>query len=95
MYIYAIGTEEIQKIGFSNNPETRLQTLQTGNPEELSINYIIEVDDDIAPKLEKHIHKEHNHKRIKGEWFAMTKDDVISAMTFYEITLDTLSNWLR
>jgi hypothetical protein len=76
MYIYVIGTEgRYQKIGFSNDVVKRLATLQTGNPEQLAIHHYEEVPADRVRLLERHIHKELNHKRIIGEWFALTPDE--------------------
>jgi len=56
MFIYAIGTDTRQKIGFSKNPQARLKQLQTGNAEQLVLHYCIEVQDDRTRLLEKFLH---------------------------------------
>lgn len=94
MFIYAIGTEDKTKIGVSNNPENRLKTLQTSNGEELTLHYCFEVPDNIAFKFEKHIHKENNHKRMKGEWFSLTPSEAEHLLMFYEMTSDSICSTL-
>lgn len=74
MFIYVIGTDNVQKIGFSSNVEQRLRILQTGNSEALRINHKVEVPDSQARLVEKTIHKEYGYLRIKGEWFKMSPD---------------------
>ena len=86
MKIYAIGTDTKQKIGFSKTPESRLKQLQTGNPEDLHLHYTIDVNEDCVNVLEKYLHKDIGYKRIKGEWFSMTKKEVIDYLIFAEIT---------
>jgi len=86
MKIYAIGTDTKQKIGFSNKPESRLKQLQTGNPEALQLHYAIDVDKKHVNLLERYLHKDIGYKRIKGEWFSMTKKEVIDYLIFAEIT---------
>ena len=95
MFLYAIGTKGAkQKIGFSRDPEQRRKTLQTGNPEPLIVHYTFEIDDAKASKFETFVHKEYNHKRLTGEWFAMTPTEVIAAMTFQEIMKETTLSML-
>ncbi len=91
MKIYAIGTNgDLQKIGVSGDPEKRLKSLQTGNPEPLVIHYVFEVSDDKVFQFEKHIHKQLNHKRIQNEWFRMSKEEVINMMLFFEMTKESI-----
>ena len=86
MYIYAIGTETRQKIGLSKDPKSRLLQLQTGNAEELHLHHSIEVAADRVKMLERFLHKDIGYKRMKGEWFNMTKEEVINYLIFAEIT---------
>jgi hypothetical protein len=86
MYIYAIGTEINQKIGFSKDPQKRLKQLQTGNQETLSLHHAIEVDEKKVRILERYLHKDIGFKRMKGEWFNMTKDEAVNYLIFAEIT---------
>jgi Meiotically up-regulated gene 113 len=76
MYIYIIGNAiDKQKIGFTNDVVTRLKTLQTGNPDHLTIHHFEEVPASRVRLLERKIHKELNHKRIKGEWFNISPNE--------------------
>jgi len=86
MYIYAIGTEHRQKIGFSKDPAARLKQLQTGNAEELQLHGSIEVSESRVKLLEKFLHKDMSYKRVKGEWFNLTKVEVLEYLSFAEIT---------
>lgn len=86
MYIYAIGTETRQKIGFSKDPAARLKQLQTGNAEELHLHGSIEVSEDRVKMLERFLHKDLNYKRVKGEWFKLSKVEVLDYLSFAEIT---------
>lgn len=86
MYIYAIGTETRQKIGFSRDPAARLKQLQTGNPEFFNLHHMIEVDEGRYQLIERFLHKDIGYKRLKGEWFDMTKQEVIHYLIFAEIT---------
>lgn len=90
MYIYAIGTTgRRQKIGYSNDPNARLKKLQTGNPETLQVHYVFEIDQRHAKKYESFIHREYGHKRIKGEWFDLSPEEVTSLMQYQEIMLES------
>lgn len=87
MFIYLIGTEVKQKVGFTNNLKRRLSQLQTGSPEKLTLHHYIEVPDKImsVKELEKIIHHELSHKRTHGEWFKMDIEFGKKFLTFMEI----------
>ncbi|HXB40077.1 MAG TPA: GIY-YIG nuclease family protein [Bacteroidia bacterium] len=64
------------KIGISNEPEWREKTLQSEKP---SIKLIVAkkfVNRRIAANLEKALHDSYSHKRIRGEWFQLDKEDI-------------------
>lgn len=95
MFIYAIGTLNTQqKIGYSKNPDQRLKTLQTANAEPLHIHYAFQVDESIAASVEKYLHRQYNHKRIKGEWFEMTPEEIIGQMQYHEMILESIQHQL-
>lgn len=63
IYVYFISDETAIKIGKSDNPLTRLSSLQTGNPRELKLL-------GSSPLLEESdVHLKFNEYRIRGEWF--------------------------
>ena len=76
-YVYAIGPSKgPTKIGFTNNLETRLRAIQTGNPEKIQIHYSIEFDTEKEMRIaEKKIHRILSHRRKKGEWFDILPED--------------------
>lgn len=89
-YLYAIGTTgRRQKVGYSGDPESRLKKLQTGNPEQLLVHYTFPVDPAYAFKLEQYFHRLYNHRRVKGEWFDMSVDEVVGLMQHHEIMLES------
>jgi len=73
--IYIIKTyPDCYKIGISFNPEQRIITLQTANPFKLKIILEKEVND--AFKIEQTIHEAFKEKRLEGEWFSLTDDEL-------------------
>lgn len=78
MFIYVIGGPgHRQKIGFSKNVDRRLRSLQTGNPAVLQIHHMEPVPEDRVRVLERKLHRELNHKRLKGEWFDIGPEDAV------------------
>ena len=68
-FINESGTDNI-KIGYTNNIESRLSTLQTGNSNELIIVKTIDCASiDSAFKLEYIYHELYKKNHIRGEWF--------------------------
>lgn len=65
-YVYFITSGEATKVGWSLDPERRLRSLQTGNPEPLVLLAKIEG----TKKDERRIHKSLRRARLHGlEWF--------------------------
>lgn len=66
-YIYFIQSEDGGpiKIGFSEDPKTRLVALQTHNPAKLQILSVIEGSSDDETRL----HKKFADHKVQGEWF--------------------------
>ena len=73
MFLYVIGGDgPRQKIGFSKDVNRRLKSLQTGNPTVLKIHHTEPVPENRVRVLERKLHRELNHKRLKGEWFDLS-----------------------
>jgi predicted GIY-YIG superfamily endonuclease len=86
MFIYVIGPEDgPQKIGITNNLKTRLMAIQTGNPDKLYVHHFEEVNPKRVRMLEKKIHSELNYKKLKGEWFNITKEDAVDYVIYFNI----------
>lgn len=74
------------KIGFSNNPEKRLKSLQTGSDALLEIAY--KSPEICAPQeIEGVLHKEFADKRVIGEWFDLTVEDILPKLKAVPLTI--------
>jgi hypothetical protein len=56
---------------------TRLRALQLSNPDELRVAAFIATPN--ATQVEAMLHEKHKATRIRGEWFAMTDDEAVTA----------------
>ena len=66
-HLYVLRCGDKLKIGITNDIESRLSSLQTGNPEQIVLEYI---EERLNPrKAEKWLHTQFAYCRIKGEWF--------------------------
>ena len=76
--VYVIKAEKtgLYKIGYTINPEQRLKQLQLSSPDIL--HYVIEIQIGDMVALEKRLHEEYADKRVNGEWFNLTPEDVQS-----------------
>jgi hypothetical protein len=76
MYLYAIqdSSTGYVKLGYSNDPDARVKSLQTGNSQILQLIYKAKVIPNRARVLEQKLHHEFKHLQIRGEWFSMSQD---------------------
>lgn len=74
MFVYFIqqGSDGPIKIGLAANPEKRLGTLQSGNPDRLYVRAIIRTAE--PKKLEIDLHGLFRQHRVGGEWFQPTAE---------------------
>ncbi|AOP33813.1 hypothetical protein A0128_08135 [Leptospira tipperaryensis] len=75
-YLYIIADAKHYKIGITQDVEARFRNLQTSTSSELKMVYSEKLRD--YQSLEKKIHKEFAHKRVKGEWFDLVDADIIA-----------------
>lgn len=74
-YIYFVKAAHGRyKIGRTSNVEARLNQLQTGNHERLSVELVIPTNEPDA--MERALHRKWAHKRMGGEWFALSRRDM-------------------
>lgn len=66
--------ENFYKIGYSKNPQERVKQLSTGNSSELRLLKTFETKYD--SKIEAYLKRYFNSKKIKGEWFDLSKEDI-------------------
>jgi DNA modification methylase len=71
------------KIGFSNNanPYLRIESYKTGSPYGIDVLGFFSVKN--AAEVEKKLHKKYQNKRVNGEWFDITIDDVKNELLIY------------
>lgn len=83
-YLYVIDSGmEYSKIGVSNDLETRLADLQTGNPLPLHLRVAYEFPS--AYMVEKVMHQKFSEKRAQGEWFRLSVQDLKDLCTICEM----------
>jgi predicted GIY-YIG superfamily endonuclease len=91
IYIIASNANGPVKIGRSADPQKRLKQLQTGHALPLTIHYQQEISGDEVNLMERAVHKMIRHKRLKGEWFAISVEEAIAevkhAVILYEDNL--------
>jgi len=76
VYLISCGSDfKRYKIGFTKrNIETRIKELRTGNSEDFKIVAIYESE--FSKKIETILHRKYKMKKISGEWFNLTEDEV-------------------
>lgn len=72
-YIYIISDGNLRKIGVSDDPESRIEQLQTANGKKLVLEHFEEKNE--AFKVEKYAHRHLNAKKSMGEWFDCTYNE--------------------
>lgn len=74
-FVYLIRSEVgYYKIGRTVNPDDRIRTFSVRLPFRVEYEHLIKCEDQRA--LEKQLHTKFADKRIDGEWFELTPDDV-------------------
>jgi hypothetical protein len=73
-YVYLIWWNGYYKIGKANNVAQRIREITSGHPIQPTVIHIIPTD--AMERLEKQLHKRFAAKRINGEWFDLSEDDV-------------------
>lgn len=71
VYIIKISRKNIYKIGKSDDPQGRLQSLQTASPHKLHIVHTFKADN--ASAAEEALHEILHKHRMEGEWFNIPK----------------------
>jgi hypothetical protein len=73
-YVYLLRFGEEYKIGSSNNVERRFREIKTQMPYNGEIIHTIATGD--PPGIEAYWHEYFSARRLKGEWFKLTKRDI-------------------
>lgn len=69
VFTYLLYDGDYYKIGKSSQPDNRIHNLQTLNIRIIPVCYGLGVS-------EEFLHKRYAHRRVAGEWFELTKDEV-------------------
>jgi len=88
--VYLIANDEWTqfKIGVSTKAlDKRLKSLKTGNGSEIFL--VNSFDTDHHRKVEKWLHTKHNSKRLVGEWFALSDNDIYNFISDCQKAHDT------
>lgn len=86
-YTYIAKCQNLYKIGKTNNVQKRLKTFQIGNP----FIEIVRIID--GGHYEARLHKIYKHKRVSGEWFNITENEVnINIENIYKLVNITVVN---
>lgn len=67
------------KIGRTNNPENRVKEFGVKLPFKVEYTHLIQTDDMYA--LEAELHIRYASKRVDGEWFLLSEDDVLEIVS--------------
>jgi hypothetical protein len=86
VYLMIDSTNNFYKIGISNKPKFREKTLQSEKPT-IEILFSKEFPNrKIAGIFEKSLHLAYNEKRIRGEWFSLSQQDIYELNSIFEKT---------
>lgn len=77
MYLYAIKDLHtgLIKLGYSMDPRSRVRELQTGSSSPLHLLYYESCEPSRAALLERQLHRDLNHLRVRGEWFRLSDSE--------------------
>jgi mRNA-degrading endonuclease YafQ of YafQ-DinJ toxin-antitoxin module len=76
VYLMVDTTNNFHKIGISNNPQYREKTLQSEKPTIELVCHKVFPTRKISESIEKALHESFKNKRLRGEWFDLSEDDV-------------------
>lgn len=83
--VYILGCNGFFKIGVTNKLDTRVKTLQTGNPFRIiKIGFLTSKSN---YSIEKKIHNEYASNRKEGEWFIFSKEELLKIIEKYKFEL--------
>lgn len=72
--VYIAKSGKYGKIGIAFNPSARIESIQTGNPEEVILYAFYRIPN--AKTEEEYLHDKFKDKHVRGEWFLLDNVDV-------------------
>lgn len=73
-YVYLLRSGQHWKIGRTDNIEKRIKSISVSLPEAVELDHVIRTDDPSG--IEAYWHKRFSERRLNGEWFQLTREDV-------------------
>lgn len=74
-YVYVLkGPQGYYKIGKTVSPDNRIATFGIELPFDVEYELVVKVED--YHSAERRLHERYANKRVRGEWFALTKEDL-------------------
>ena len=74
VYLIHNKKDGLVKIGQTSDFDRRFVEIQAGTEDKLEVVHIIKTP--IPPAIESSLHKRYAHKRVHGEWFSLTDQDI-------------------
>lgn len=82
-YVYFAKSNNIYKIGISDNPKLRLDNLRTGSAIPIEIEYIIPSDN--PRDIETTLHRRFENKKVHREWFNISESEINQLKSEYKV----------
>jgi len=77
MVVYLIRADNgLVKIGITHDVDARLRALEIASPLGLELIYVITAEFERANQVERRLHTLYEAKRVRGEWFALSDEDI-------------------
>lgn len=77
IYLMNMVNTNLYKIGYTKRDiSKRVDEIQTGNPKKIEVLHLFETDHYV--KVETWMHNIHASKRMEGEWFELTSEDIMN-----------------
>ena len=91
--LYIASSGKYYKIGISEDPDKRIQQLNTANPE--GVELIASFDTECAEATEHEFHKAFAARRVNGEWFNVPESYIEFIIDLgSDVPIDEISAWL-
>jgi hypothetical protein len=93
-FIYVIAESEAGpcKLGISNDPSKRVRQLQTGHVGQLRLWHAEPAEAAKVKSLERLLHRDLRHHRVRGEWFNLSVRDATLHIQFTMIAYDSVAD---
>lgn len=92
-YVYVVKSDTGHyKIGRTNNPDDRRKTFNVKLPVEIEFIVLIKTSNYV--ELESILHQQYQHKRVNGEWFSLSCNDLLFLANYPGNLIDTYNKFI-